>query len=112
MLGRADGLESDERHVHGEECAQQIEGAVGDVETMGVATDEQQHEHVRRDEINDEDVAAPRRHHVEVAEGAQTAPQHAAGLHGLHPQVEAENQGENRNGLVIVRAGNRTRNVA
>ena len=37
-LGLLDDVETDEGDLHGEDAAEDVEGGVGDVESMGVAT--------------------------------------------------------------------------
>ena len=42
-------------------------------------------EDVHGDEVDEEHVAAPRRHHVEVGDGAERGPVDVARLHALDP---------------------------
>ena len=66
---------------------------------------EEQSKDVQWNEVDDEDVAAPRRHHVEVRQGSSRSPHHRARLHRLDPQVVGEEERENGNALVVVGTG-------
>lgn len=62
MLGGGDGLEADEGDLHGEDGADDVERAVGDVDAVREAARHHQDEHVQRDDVDQEHVAAPRRY--------------------------------------------------
>jgi hypothetical protein len=55
-----DRLEADERDLHREKCTDHVEGAVGDVDARREASREEEDEDVQWDQVDDEDVAAPR----------------------------------------------------
>lgn len=59
MLARSNGLEADERYLHGEEQSQDVEGSVAGEQAVGVAAHHEQSEHVQRDQVYDENVSAP-----------------------------------------------------
>ncbi len=63
MLAGLDGLEADERDLHGEDGAEAVDGAVGDVDPVGKTPGDHQREHVHRDQVDEEHVATPGRHH-------------------------------------------------
>ena len=63
-------------------------------------------------QAGDEGVATPGGDHVAIEEGTEGAPQHGAELEGLDPEVEGEDEEEDGDGLIVVAAGNRARNVA
>lgn len=62
VLVGLDGLEADEGDLHGEQRAQHIQSAVGHVHAMRIAPAQQQHQHVQRNQVDNEDVASPCRH--------------------------------------------------
>lgn len=59
MLASSDGLEADERYLHGEEQSQDVEGRVACEQAAGVAAHHEQSEHVQRDQVYDEHVSSP-----------------------------------------------------
>lgn len=63
-------------------------------------------------QIGDEDVTTPRRHHVSVEERGQGTPEHGAILDSLDPEEEGEDEQEDGNGLVVVATGHGSRDVA
>ena len=81
MLRGSDGLESHERNLHGADEAEDEESCVGRVDPGAAAPHEDQHQHMQGNEVDDVDVAAPSADHVEVGEGAKTAPKQAACLY-------------------------------
>ncbi len=102
--GQRDGLEANELDGHGHECAEDVESAVGHVETATEAARYDEREYVHGDDVDDENVATPRGHHVEVSDGGGGTPDQRARVEGAKPQEEAEHEGKDRDGLVIVRA--------
>lgn len=62
VLAGAYRLEADERDLHGEEEAEDVEGRVAGEEAVGEAPHDEQGKHVQRDQVDDEDVAAPGGH--------------------------------------------------
>lgn len=111
VLGRLDGLETDEVDLHGEQSSEGVDRAVGDVEAAREAAGDQQREDVQRDQVDDEDVASPRGHHVEVGQRAHGSPEERAGVDRLDPAVVGEDEGEDGNAFVIKRTSDRTRDV-
>jgi len=102
VLGRPHGLESDEGDLHTCERADRIERRVGDIQTLGEAAHEHEHECMERDHVGDEHVSTPGSDHVKVEEGGKSAKEHGAITHSTHPQVERKEEEENRDGLVVV----------
>lgn len=111
MLTGADGRETDEWDLHSGNCAESIPGGVRDIESAAVSTHADQDERVEGHQTSDEGVATPRSDHVSVEESAQRTPHDGAQLEGLDPQVEGEDQKEDGNGLIVVRAGDGSRDV-
>ena len=64
-----------------------------------------EHEHVDRYDVDEEHVAAPRAHHVEVGHGAQGGPVDVPGLDALDPEVVGEEHAEDGDALVVVAPG-------
>ena len=62
VLAGLDGAEADERDLHGQNGAQDVHGGVGNVDAVVEAARHNEHKYVQRDEVDEEDVAAPRRH--------------------------------------------------
>ena len=67
---------------------------------------------MERDEVDDEDVAAPRRHHVEVGQGSSCGPHDGACLNGLDPEEVGEEKSEDCNSFVVVGTGYRAGDVS
>ena len=61
VFTRANRLKADEWDLHGQNQAQNEEDRVGHVQTQRVPAKDDQHEHVHRNEIDDEDIATPGR---------------------------------------------------
>ncbi|KAJ8524775.1 hypothetical protein ON010_g16341 [Phytophthora cinnamomi] len=110
-LGLLDNVEAHKGHLHGHEAAQGVKRRVGDVQARGVAAGEDHHQHVDGDHVDDEHVAAPGRHHVEVRERAGRRPEHGSRVHGLDPEVEDEDEREDGDAFVVVRAADRAGDV-
>ena len=60
------GQEADERYLHASQSSQRIPGSVRNVDPGAVSTHEDEHEYVQGNEIGDEDVSSPSRHHVSI----------------------------------------------
>lgn len=67
---------------------------------------------MQRQQVSDEDVSTPRRHHVSVEQGRQSAPEHGSVLDRLDPQEKGKDKQEDGNGLVVVTSCDGSRNVA
>src|SRR5437667_2781263 len=63
-------------------------------------------------QASNEGISTPRRYHVAVEESTESPPKHGTKLQGLDPEVEGKDEKENGDGLVVVRAGNRSRDIA
>jgi hypothetical protein len=57
---------------------------------------------MQRQQIGDEHVTTPRRHHVSVEQCGQRSPHGRSILQTLNPEEERKNQQEDGNGLVVV----------
>ena len=111
VLRTANGQETDERNLHTRKRTERIPRSVADVEPGAVASHADQNEGVQGQQVRDEDVSTPRRHHVSVEQRGQCAPEHRPVLDSLDPQEKGENEQEDGNGLVVVTTGDRARNV-
>lgn len=111
MLGRLNRLEADERDLHGKNSTECVDSRVGDVDLVRESTGDHKHKHVKRNEVDKEDVATPRGDHVEVGQRTSGRPKHASGLHRSNPQPVGQQHAKDRNTLVIVRASDRSGNV-
>ena len=85
VLGGLHWLEPDEGDLHGEDGADDVDGGVGDVDPVREAAADHEDEDVHGDEVDEEHVAAPRGHHVEVGHGAEGRPVDVASLDALDP---------------------------
>ena len=68
--------------------------------------------YMQRDEIDEKYVASPRRHHVEIGEGAGAGPVDGARLDGFDPEGVSEEHAEDGDTLVVIRTGYGTGDVA
>lgn len=105
MLPRLNMLEADEADLHPEQHSEHIGAVVGDIEPLRVPPSDEQHEHIEREEIDDEHVASPRGDHVEVPECGGERPGERSRVDGAHEEVEGEQQREDGDALVVVGAG-------
>jgi hypothetical protein len=112
VLAGLHGLEADEAHLHRQQRSDRVERAVGNVQARRVAAGEQQEERVHGNQVDDEHVASPRRHHVKVRQRSRRTPEQRAGLDTAYPQKVRNDQCEDGNAFVIERASNRARDVA
>lgn len=62
MLAGLDRLEADEGHDHGREGADDVEGAVGNVQARRVPAHEDEDKDMQGNQVDDEHVATPRGH--------------------------------------------------
>ena len=60
VFGSGDWLEADEGDLHGENRSDDVEGAVGNVNAVGEATRDHQHENMEGNDVDEEHVATPR----------------------------------------------------
>ncbi len=104
VLRSAHRLEANKRNLHREDGADDVERAVGHVDSKREPPEDEQDENVQRNQVDDEDVAAPRGHHVKVRQGGPRGPEDGAGLDGLDPQVVSEHEREDGDPFVVVRA--------
>jgi hypothetical protein len=66
---------------------------------------------MQRQQVRDEHISTPCRHHVSVEQRGQRAPEHGSVLDCLDPEEKGKDQQEDSNSLVIVTSCDRTRNV-
>mmetsp|Transcript_17093 Transcript_17093/g.65164 ORF Transcript_17093/g.65164 Transcript_17093/m.65164 type:complete len:372 (-) Transcript_17093:541-1656(-) len=111
-LGLLDHVEAYERHHHCAHASDDVEDAVRDVQAAGEAARDHEGEHVNWDHVDDEHVASPRGHHVEVGNRRRGGVQHGAGVYRADPEVEDEEQREDRDTLIVVAAPDATADVA
>ena len=83
VLAGADRQESNEGDLHRGDKSDDKEGVVGDVDPLRESSHQEEHKHVEGDEIDDEDVASPGGHHVEVGHGCQGTPTEDAEVNSL-----------------------------
>lgn len=67
---------------------------------------------MQRDEVDDEDVATPRRDHVEVGQGSSGGPHDRACFDRLDPQEVGEEKSKDCDPFVVVRTGYGARDVS
>lgn len=67
---------------------------------------------MQRDQVNKKDVATPTGNHVKVGQRATGCPKDRSSFNRFYPQVVREEHAENGDSFVIVRSGDRTRDVA
>lgn len=111
MLAAANGQEANKGNLHARKRAERIPRSVADVESGAVPSHADQNEGVQWQQVGDEDVSAPRRHHVTVEQRSQCAPEDRAILDRLDPEKEGKDQQEDGNSLVVVASCHRARNV-
>ena len=63
-------------------------------------------------QIDDENISTPRRHHVKVRQRTPSGPVDTTGLDSLDPQVVGEHECEDGDTLVVIAAGHRAGNVS
>lgn len=105
-------LEPDKPDLHRKQHPEHIHAIVGHIEPLRVPPSDKQHKHIKRDEVDNEHVASPRRHHVEVAERGGERPREGARVDGAHEEVECEQQREDGDTLVVVGARDGAGDVA
>lgn len=59
-------------------------------------------QHVDGDDVDDEGVAAPRGHHVEIGKRRPDCPEDAASVAGLEENIKRENEREDGHTLVVI----------
>jgi hypothetical protein len=107
----ANGQEADKGNLHTGKRSKRIPGRVADVQTRAVSAHAQQDKDVQGEQVGDEDITTPGRDHVSVEQGGKGTPHDRTLLDTLDPEIEGEDEQEDGNGLVVVTACNRTRNV-
>lgn len=112
MLATANRQESDKGNLHTRKRAERIPRSITDIKPRAIATHADQNESVQGQQIRNEDISSPCRHHVSVEERRQSTPEHGSILDGLDPKEEGEDQQEDGNSLVIVASCDRARYVA
>lgn len=112
MLRTLNWLEAHEWDLHREDRAHTVDDTVGDINSIRKATGRHQGENVQRNQIDQEHVAAPRRHHVEIGECGQRRPQDRSSFHRLDPHVVGEQHAEDGNSLVVIGPSHRPRDIS
>jgi hypothetical protein len=98
-------LETDKADLHRKQHPKHIHAIVGHIESLRVPPSDKQHEHIKRDEIDNEHVASPCRHHVEVPERRGKRPGKRSRVNGAHEEVECEQQREDGDAFIVVGTG-------
>lgn len=112
MLPGLHMLEAHEPDLHREQHPKNIHRIISHVQPHRIPPCHEQHQHVKRHEIDDKHVPAPRRHHIEVTKSGRQPPRQRAGVDGLHKEVEGEEEGEDGDALIVVRSGDGAGDVA
>ena len=105
-------LEPNKADLHGQQSAKSVHGAVGDVDAVAEAASNHQDQHVERYHVDEEHIASPGAHHVEVGNAAKGSPVDFASLHAFDPQVVGEQHAKYRNGLVVIAASHTSGNIS
>lgn len=103
--------ETNKGNLHAGQRSESIPRRVANVKTGAVSAHADQNEGVHGQEAGNEDIATPRGDHVAVEDGAQRSPQHGTKLESLDPEEEGKDEKENGDGLVVVAAGDGSRDV-
>lgn len=112
MLARANGQEVDEWDLHGSQHTDGIPSGVCDIESVAVSSRDAENNTMQGDKVSYEGIATPGGRHPVVEESTQASPQNGALLDSSDPEEVGEDQEENGDGLIIVAASNRSRDVA
>jgi hypothetical protein len=104
VLATPDGQETDKRNLHARKRAERIPRSIADIKPRAIPSHANQYKSVQRQQVSNEDITAPRRHHVTVEERGQRAPEHGSILDCLDPQEEGKDQQKDGNGLVVIAA--------
>lgn len=120
-LGLLDDVEAHEGNLHRQNGSQDVERGVRDVQSvrvpsyrstsLGNPTNQHHEDHINGNDVDDEHVASPRRHHVEIAQRTARRDEQRARIHRLHPQIEREDHRKDSDRFVIVGTAHRTRDV-
>lgn len=112
VIAAPDWQETDEWNLHTCKRTETIPGGVADVQSGAVSAHADEHESVKGQQVGDEDVSTPCRHHVSVEKGSQSTPGDGTQLQTLDPQVEGKDEQEDGDGLVVVTTCNGTGDIA
>lgn len=112
VLRSLDRQETNKRNLHAGKRSESIPCRIAHIQAGAVSAHADQDERMHGEKTGNESISSPGRHHVTVEEGTKGAPEHRTKLESLDPQVERKYEKENGNGLVIVAASNRSRDVA
>lgn len=111
MLTTPDGQETNKGNLHARKCTQRIPRSIANVKTRAIPPHADKHKRVQRQQVGNEHITTPRRHHVSVEQRGKRTPEHRSVLDRLDPEEEGEHQQEDGNGLVIVTTGHGSRDV-
>lgn len=76
-------IKAHEGNLHSQDGAQNVEGGVGNIQTMWITTNDHHQDNVDGDNVDDEDITTPRGHHVEVAQGTAGRDEQGTRIHRL-----------------------------
>lgn len=102
VFRRVHSLEPYKGDLQGQQGAQQVKQVIGHIEATGHSLGEQGKQGENGDDIGDEGIATPGRHHVEVGQGTQSTPEKTAGDDSLEEEVEGEDQSKYTNTFIII----------
>ena len=97
-----DDIKTHKWHSHRHQGAKGVEDRVCDVQARGVSAADDHDQSVDRNDVNDKNISTPCCNHVIVRQSTEACPHYRTSMHGLHPQVERENEGENSNSFIVV----------
>lgn len=112
MLRTLHRLEANERDLHRQNRSDAIQNTISHIDPMRKPSSGHQRQHMQWNQINEEDVASPRRHHIEIGQRRHCRPQDRSRLHRFYPKVIRQQHTENGNAFVVVGSGNRSGNVS
>ena len=112
MLTTPDWQESDEWNLHASKRSQGIPRGVADIKSRAIPSHADQNKCMQWQQICNEDVSTPCRHHVPVKQRGQRAPEYRPVLDRFNPKEKSEDQKEDCYGLIIVTSSYGTRDIS
>lgn len=111
MVTASNWQKSHKWNLHTGQSSQGVPGRIADVQSRAISSHTDEDEDVERDQVRDENISTPRRHHVSIEQCSQSSPHNRAVLDSLDPEVEGKDQEKDRNGFVVVASGDRPGDV-
>ena len=106
-----DSVEADDGDGGGLQGADDDEGSVRDVQAWRQTPRHNTGQRVNRQQVDDERVPPPRRHHVEVGQAEGSGPGEGPGFQGFDIEKENRDQRKDGDALIVKRARHRARHV-